>query len=261
MDPQASPPLVEPQEPGDQKSFPVWGPVATLAWSVLIVIAFLFVEVVVMVIFSLPMRQLPREKAEVAFMNLRFDGTFLSVYALGTLLLCVPLIIGLVKLKRGSNLKDYLGLKPPPLKQVLRWSLIALGFCFLGDALLLLLRQPIVTEYMLESHASASPQWVFWLAIVIAVPIFEEICFRGFIFKGLAASRLGWRGATIVTAVLWAAAHQQEDWYGIAIIFGLGLVLGAARAMTNSTLLTIWLHSLINLLATAQTAFVLLQQS
>jgi len=237
----------------------VWGPVATLAWSVLIAIAFLFVELVVMLIFSFPMRQLPREKAEVAFMNLRFDGTFLSVCAFATLLVCVPLIIGLVKLKRGSNLKDYLGLRPPPLKQVLRWSLITLGFCLLSDAILLLLGVSIVTEFMLAAYASASPRWVAWLAFVIAAPIFEEICFRGFIFKGIAASRLGGLGAAVVTAVLWAATHVRDDWDGIAIVFGLGLVLGAARAMTNSTLLTIWLHGLVNLLVTAQTGFVLLQ--
>jgi len=237
----------------------VWGPVATLAWSVLIAIACLFVEVVVMLIFLFPMRELPREKAEAAFMNLRFDGTFLSVCALATLLLSVPLIIGLVKLRRGSNLKDYLGLRPPPLKQVLRWSLIVLVFCLLTDAILLLLGIPIVTEFMQEAYASASPRWVAWLAFVIAAPIFEEICFRGFIFKGIAASRLGGRGATVVTAVLWAATHVRDDWDGIAIVFALGLVLGAARAMTNSTLLTIWLHGLTNLLATAQTAFVLLQ--
>jgi membrane protease YdiL (CAAX protease family) len=41
------------------------------------------------------------------------------------------------------------------------------------------------------------------------------------------------------------------------VIFALGLVLGAARAMTNSTLLTMWLHCLVNTIATVQVAMML----
>lgn len=85
----------------------------------------------------------------------------------------------------------------------------------------------------------------------------REICFRGFIFKGLAESRLRWYGATLVTAILWAAIHLQYDWYGISCIFALGLLLGTARAKTNSTLLTMWLHSVINIMATVETAIAL----
>ncbi len=259
MDPQASPPQVEPQRPEDQKSLPVWGPVATLAWSVLIAIVFLVAQLFIMLIYVLPTRHLPREEAKAAFMNLRFDGIFLSVCTFATLLACTPLIVGIVKLKRGSNLKDYLALRRPSLRQLLRWSLFTLVFCFLSDGIAYLLGQPILPDFMLKTYWTASPRWLLWLALVIAAPIFEEVCFRGFIFKGIAASRLGWAGATIVTAILWAAIHTQYDWYGISFVFGIGLLLGAARARTDSTLLTIWLHSLINLLATAQAAFALWQ--
>lgn len=259
MDPQTSSPQVEPQRPEDQKSFPVWGAVATLAWSVLIAIVFLVAQLFIMLIYVFPTRQLPREEAKTAFMNLRFDGIFLSVCTFATLLVCTPLIVGIVKLKRGSNLKDYLALKRPPLRQLLRWSLFTLAFCLLSDGIAYLLGQPILPDFMLKTYWTASPRWLLWLALVIAAPIFEEVCFRGFIFKGIAASRLGWAGATIVTAILWAAIHTQYDWYGISFVFGLGLLLGAARARTNSTLLTVWLHSLINLLATAQAAFALWQ--
>lgn len=112
---------------------------------------------------------------------------------------------------------------------------------------------------MLKAYGSASPRWLIWVAVLIAAPIFEEVCFRGFLFKGLAASRLRWQGATVITAVLWAAIHIQYDWYGIGAVFGLGLLLGTTRALTNSTLLTIWLHGLINLLATVQAAIALRQ--
>lgn len=112
---------------------------------------------------------------------------------------------------------------------------------------------------MLKAYGSASPRWLLWLAVNIGAPIFEEISFRGFLFKGLAASRLRWQGATVITAVLWAVIHQQYDWYGLAVVFALGLLLGVVRAKTHSTVLTMWLHCLINLVATAQVAFALRQ--
>jgi membrane protease YdiL (CAAX protease family) len=43
--------------------------------------------------------------------------------------------------------------------------------------------------------------------------------------------------------------HVQFDWFELSVTFALGVVFGAARALTNSTLLTIWLHCLVNLLA------------
>ena len=261
MDPLASPTAVEPQAPAVQNNPPVWGAVTTLLWSVLIAIVFVVVQVFMTGIYILVTFGDPGDKIRAVLRDLHFDGAFLSLCTFATLLVCTPLILGIAKLKRGSKLKDYLGLRWPPLKQVLRWSLITLGVCLLADGISLLLWRPLVPEFMLKAYGSASPRWVLWLALVIAAPIFEEICFRGFMFKGLAASRLRWFGATVITSVLWAVIHQQYDWFLISVVFGLGLVLGTARAMTHSTLLTIWLHSLVNALATVQTAFALLQQT
>lgn len=251
MDPLAA----DPQRTSDQESFAVWGPVATILWTVLIAIVFLVAQIIVTIIYALgTMLDLPRDRTNAALADLQFDGTFLSLCTFATLLVCVPLIIGVAKLKRGSKLKDYLGLKMPRLGQLLRWSLIASAFCGLTDLILWLLGQAIVPEVMLKAYGSANPRWLLWLALAVAAPVFEEIAFRGFIFKGLAASRLHWQGATVVTSVLWAAIHIQYDWYGISTIFALGLVFGTARAMTNSTLLTMWLHCLVNILATAEVA-------
>ena len=260
MDSLASQTAAEPQPPADQNSSPVWGPVGTIAWSVVIAIVFLFVQIFTGAIYMIvTTRDLTGAKMEAALAGLEFDGMFLSLCTFATLLICVPLIMGIAKLKRGSNLKDYLGLSLPRPRQMFRWSLITIAFCLLSDAIFILLRQPTVPEFMLKVYRSTSPTWVLWLALAVGAPIFEEICFRGFLFKGLAATRLRWYGATLVTSVLWAAIHLQYDWYGIAAIFGLGLLFGTARALTNSTLLTIWLHCFVNILATAQTAIVLRQ--
>lgn len=245
-----------PEAGGGQKILPVWGPVLTLLWAVLIAIAFLVVQFFVAAIYAIvTMSKLPRDKADAALAGLEFDGTFMSLCTFATLV-CVPLILGIAKLKRGSQLTDYLGLIVPRSRQFWRWSVITILFCVLADLLSWLLHLP-VPEFMIKTYSSANPRWILWLALGVAAPIFEEICFRGFIFKGLAASRLRWYGATVVTSVLWAAIHLQYGWYEISVIFALGLVLGAARAMTNSTLLTIWLHGLVNVIAILQVAIML----
>jgi membrane protease YdiL (CAAX protease family) len=199
----------------------------------------------------------PRDKMRDALASLQFDGRLISLCSFATVLVCVPAIIGIVKLKRDSRIRDYLGLTLPSARQFWGWSLVTVAVCLLTDAVFSLFHQAAVSEFMLKTYASTSPRWVLWLALAVAAPVFEEICFRGFIFKGLAASRLHWYGATLITAVLWTSIHLQYDLYGMATIFVLGLVLGTARAMTNSTVLTMLLHCLINLLATVETAIAL----
>jgi CAAX protease family protein len=205
------------------------------------------------------MRHLDRAQAEAAFRSLKFDGTEMSFSTFATLLVCVPVIGGIAKLKRDSDLKDYLGLKVPPLRQVLQWSLITSVYCGLTGLILSLLPRETASDFFFKAYGSANPRWVLWLAVVVAAPIFEELFFRGFLFTGLAASRLRWYGATVITSVLWAVIHRQYDWYEISVIFGFGLILGTVRAITNSTLLTIWLHCLVNVLATVGTAIALQQ--
>jgi membrane protease YdiL (CAAX protease family) len=229
-----------------------------MLWTLLIGIVFLIAQVIAAGVYiAFAMRDVPRAKMRDALGTLQFDGAFVSLCAFGSLIACVPLIVGIVKLKRNANLKDYLGLTLPSLRQLWRWSLFTVAFCLLTDGVISLLHQPMVSDFMLKTYANTSPRWLLWLALAVAAPVFEEICFRGFIFTGLAASRLRWQGATIITALLWASIHVQYDWYGMATIFALGLVLGAARAMTGSTLLTMSLHCLINLLATIETAIAL----
>ena len=218
------------------KTFPTWGPFGTLAWSVLIAIVFLVTQLFILLIYFFPTRGLPREEAKAAFMNLRFDGIFLSVCTFATLLVCTPLIMGIVKLKRGSNLKDYLALRRSSLRQLLRWSLfIRLLFAERCDRLL---AGCPYADFMLKAYWTASPRWLLWLAPFFAAPSLK---------RSLAVSssresshRDGLGRATIVTAILWAAIHTQYDWYGISSSLAWEFFC-TARAKTNSTLLTMWL--------------------
>lgn len=259
QDPLASVATTNAQAPADQVSPAVWGPVATLLWSVFIVVVVVVVELCTPFVYMLITVGYPDEQMAAILGQLASNRTVRSVCTFATLLVSVPLVIGIVKLKRGSKVDDYLGLKWPLLKEALRWSIITLCYCLLFQAITLLWEPP-VAELRARTYATGSRGWLFWLALSIATPIHEEICFRGFLFKGLAASRLRWSGATLITAALWAGAHLQHNWFWMLYVFGGGVILGIVRARTNSTLLTMWLHILVNGLATAQTVFMQLQE-
>ena len=97
---------------------------------------------------------------------------------------------------------------------------------------------------------------VLVVALLVAAPVVEEVFFRGFLFKGLAASAVGAGGAILLTSLLWAGIHLQYDVYGKGLIFTVGLFLGVVRWRTGSVTLTVMLHGMINAVATTQTIVV-----
>jgi uncharacterized protein len=105
---------------------------------------------------------------------------------------------------------------------------------------------------MVKAYSSLASPWILWLALLVAAPLFEELFFRGFLIKGLSASALRWYAAVIISSVMWAAIHIQYDLYGMATILVLGFILGTARIKSGSTILTMLLHSLTNLVATGE---------
>ena len=90
------------------------------------------------------------------------------------------------------------------------------------------------------------------LALVVLAPLGEETLFRGFLFKGIAASRAGPVVAIFVSSVAWALLHVQYDWYGVVSIAVIGLFLGVVRYRTGSLLVTMLLHALANMVATLE---------
>jgi uncharacterized protein len=87
---------------------------------------------------------------------------------------------------------------------------------------------------------------VFLIGGCIAAPVMEEFVVRGFMFRGWSQSFLGPVGSIVVTSVLWAMIHTQYDWFGRFWIFVIGLALGYFRWRSNSTWLTVMVHSAIN---------------
>jgi hypothetical protein len=213
-------------------------------------------QVVVLIVFIAPVatgRESPDRILQIT-RSLSKSGLFLSVATFCTTLICSAAIIGIVKLKRSSKLKDYLGLIRPNGSQLIRWAVVTMVFCVTFDLITVLLKRPMVPEFMTKAYASIGSPWILWLAVIVAAPLFEELFFRGFVIKGLAESRLRWPGAVLISSGLWSLIHLQYRGYELVFVFLLGVILGVARVKTGSTLLTFLLHSLVNLAATIEVA-------
>jgi membrane protease YdiL (CAAX protease family) len=157
----------------------------------------------------------------------------------------------------GWPVARYFALVPPRRRDV------AIGFVALVlvigalEIVTRLLGRESVEPFQGESYRvarSAGLLPVLWLAFVVAAPVGEEILFRGFMFRGWAATRLGPILTIVLTSGIFSAAHTQYDWFGIVQTGCLALLFGWLRWRSGSTLLTIFLHTLINFVATAGAA-------
>jgi uncharacterized protein len=231
---------------------PFWGPFATLAWGILILLGLLITQVITVVVYvALTGGTAPRPGSP-ALESLKYDGRLLSWSTFATAIICGLAIVIVVKLKRGSKLSDYLGLIFPNLRQLFFWLVVLIAFIGISDGISVLLGKPTTPEFMVKAYSSLASPWILWLALLVAAPLFEELFFRGFLIKGLSASVLSWYGAVIISSVMWAAIHIQYDLYGMATILVLGFILGTARIKSGSTILTMLLHSFTNLVATGE---------
>jgi len=225
---------------------------ATILWGVVIAVVFSVVQG--LIVFW---RQFANANvSDEAILAAAENGTLVSLSVYGTTIVCCALIAGIVRLKKGAVLHDYLALYPVPRSTVLKWLAYLAIAIVLSDGLTTLLGKPLVPEVMVRLYETSEPVWLIWIALIVAAPLFEEVFFRGFLFKGFQRSTLGTIGAVVVTAALWALIHLQYDAYGIATVFVLGLLLGAARARTGSLLAPLLMHSMANVVATVEAAIV-----
>ncbi len=94
---------------------------------------------------------------------------------------------------------------------------------------------------------------VIFISLVLIPPVVEEIIMRGFLFGGL-RNQLSWPVATIITSLLFAAAHLPEGhggllWIGAVDTFMLSLILCFLREKTGSLWPSIGVHMIKNALA------------
>lgn len=237
-------------KPGLTPAHPVWGPWASAGWTLLIELAFVATQLGAAIGYVVA-RKLADPRADLS--NLSSNGTFIACATI----LTVPVILSLVWFLiwvRGWSARTYLGLRPASVRAlILATSGLIIGLAT-TDGLTFVLDRPIVPPFMADALDTA-PLWLLALAVVVAAPITEEVLFRGFLYRGLAESRLGPGMAIGITAIAWACLHIQYDLFGVAIIYLTGLYLGAVRYYSGSLTLTIFLHGVANTVATAEAVF------
>jgi len=87
---------------------------------------------------------------------------------------------------------------------------------------------------------------LFVILAVVLAPLFEEIFFRGFLFRGFSSS-WGWVAGACVSAAIFGIAHLQIDVF--VPLFALGLALAWVYKRTGSLWTSIAFHALFNALS------------
>ena len=241
-----------PEPPSPSTSSP-WELGPTLGLSLLTVLLLFFVGTAVSICFVVVLSwQDPNLDTEALAKVLTSSGLLVSVSTLISGPLCIGLICALIKMRPTMTIKGYLDLYWPTGRSLLIWNLLLVAFLIVADRITEALNQ--TDDFIETAYQTAQIPVLLFLAVVIVAPVFEELLFRGFMFKGIEASRLGAGGAILITSGVWAVIHLQYNLYFMAVIFGLGLLLGAARVQTRSTYVPIAMHGLNNLIAFMLTA-------
>ena len=236
-------------DPMEGKRSP-WGFWPTIGLSVVVLLVFFAISVLIVIAFGIAFTAANPGADIKEFLTTAANNGFIAFLGVSLAApLCIGLVLWFIRLKAALPVKEYLRLVPVRARTALVWFAF-LGLLLIGsDLLTYMLDRPISPDVMVELYGTSRFVALAWFAIVIAAPIFEEVLFRGFMFRGIQASALGNGGAILITAAVWAAIHIQYDGYLIATIFVLGILFGAARAVTGSLYPTIAMHGATNLLA------------
>jgi membrane protease YdiL (CAAX protease family) len=208
-----------------------WGFWTTLGWFVLAAIA-CFTAMAVS--FSVPMSAAALENF----------ATIVGVFT-------ATLVLAFAARRAGWRAADYFAFARP------RWRDILVAFSWLVAFWLLLPvvtalfpsadQSEVVTNEYRGAMGSATELAMYWIAAVVSAPIAEEIVFRGFLFRGWAASRLGTAGALMLSSLVFALIHMQYNWQGMAMVFGLGFLFGLMRWRFGTIVVPILMHATWNL--------------
>jgi membrane protease YdiL (CAAX protease family) len=172
-----------------------------------------------------------------------------------TTVLCGALVLAAAALRDGLEPREYLRLVAPAGKDALHWLLVAALIMAMTDLVIYRVKGELLPAEWIAIYRSVQSPLLFWIALVIATPIFEELFFRGFVFAGILASPLGRTGDVLITALLWTWAHQDLDPLEFAIAFLIGVTFGIARLRTQSLLVPIAMHMLYNLISAGEIAW------
>jgi membrane protease YdiL (CAAX protease family) len=235
--------------PGPREDAPArfWGPWATVGFGLVILIISMIVQVIITVIFFVaelaPMSREDLDLFDYTELLNRIDlGLMLSLSIILSAVVCLGLVYVFIKAKRGTSFRKYIGFRRISGKAVLAVLGVMIAFLVLSALVNYVLGVPEETDVMTEAYVASIWPALFWIAVILFGPLFEEVFFRGFLYEGFRNSRLGVIGAILLTSLAWALSHVQYGYFEIATIFVLGIILGIARYKTGSIWAPLIMH-------------------
>lgn len=234
----------------------VWGPWATVGLGIAILIVFFIVQVVVMIpLIVSAFSQVDWSAADVLDQVMELlssnAGLYQSIATIISGIIGTGMIVILIRTYRGAGIAEYLGLNRIGWKAALLSIGIVVAYNFLAGWIQgFVADQTADEQIMIDLYRSAVWPPLFWIAVVIFAPLFEEALFRGFLYEGFRRSRMGVVWTIVITSAGWALLHAaQYQLFNILTIFVLGLIMGVVRWKTK----TIWspfiMHATMNLIA------------
>ncbi|NQZ20686.1 MAG: CPBP family intramembrane metalloprotease [Colwellia sp.] len=232
-----------------------WSATATLGLTLLLFIMYFVISIISLIVgagIEAVSSGVTAENAQ-AFgetfgLELALDGDFTAINYLITALCLSPLVFHFAGRRKVTTAAAYLGFSKLPSKaNFITFNLAILGYFIFSyfASTALGIETP---QIMIDMYSTTDYLFLLFIAVVIAAPIFEELVFRGFMFKGLKNSPLGVIGTLIITSVLFTLIHAgQYDLTVLAILFPLAVILGLARQRSGGIYLPIYLHFANNL--------------
>lgn len=238
----------------------VWGFWATIGFGIVIIAVLLVIQILTAGIFA-AIKFVPSQDfspgvpalddimVEVEGIISSYEGLIVSLSTFVVAVVGVGLILVIIRVRRGAGFAEYLGLRGINARTVLMAIVVIAAYIMLSGLLNTLLEKP-VPESMLNVYRTSVWPVLFWLAVVVFTPVFEEIFFRGFLFEGFYQSRIGSAGAIGLTSISWALLHFQYDLHGMLEILVMGIILGIMRLKSRSLWGPVIMHALNNAVAT-----------
>ncbi len=242
-----------PASPPDMNREPrVWKFIGTSLWGVALFGAMFFGQIAVVAWFLIGSGEPLDQSSLTALLS---NGRIISLSVIMGLPAILVVLWIATRLSR-TPFADYLALRWTS------WRMLATGIA--GMVVLMMAWEAISRVagresspgFMMDVLKTARADGALWLlvfAFCVAAPITEEFFARGFLYRGWSESFLRPAGAILLSSAVWTLMHLQYNWFFLAQVFSIGLLLGYLRYRSNSTWLTVVLHGLNNLAATVQT--------
>ena len=185
-------------------------------------------------------------------------GLYLSFGGTTSALVATLAVVFIVAARKDTTIALELALSRVRHLVIAKW----VGLALLFAALLWLLgwwvgRPPVSAPVVVAYQTARGLGWLWFTAVVMAAPLFEEFYFRGFLLSGLMRSRLGSSGAVLATSIVWSAIHLQYESFELGALLIFGVVLGWARVATGSIIPCLVMHAAFNAVSLATCAYYL----